>query len=468
MKQPKGLIICFLGELFDRFTYYGLLSILVLYLINVFLFSVTQSYTTFGVFTTLSYCTPILGGLLIDKIISKHNAIIAGCILIILGCLCLISNKHVYLYLGLAFIVSGIGLFKPSNATLLGQLYSVKNEELREAGFTILYLGMNAGSVMGPIFYGFIAIKFGMQWGLIVSSIGTGISLFLYLFCKKMLVKNVISQNSLKLWPLHKQLQSLALIIIGFALIYMLFVYTSFFKIVIWISMVSVFSYALYLALQHSKIERNKLLLLLVLNIFVIFFFACTIQVGSSLMLFVNSHHFEIGSYRIPSAAFASLEPLFVILTAPIFAPAWSHIAKIKVMQPVVTRVILGLLLASISFELFSLSSMLHNTKDILVFIMAGNFLLGAGELCAGPALASAVTYLAPSDLQGVFMGIWYFSIAVASYLGSILAKLSISATTNQNSFHLAFDRIAMMAFIACILLFAITPLLNRLIRISN
>ncbi|MDO8954574.1 MAG: oligopeptide:H+ symporter [Gammaproteobacteria bacterium] len=468
MKQPRGLYVCFLGELWDRFTYYGLQSILVLYLMNAFLFSVSRSYAMFGVFTTLSFCTPILGGLLIDKFITRHRSIIIGCSLIILGCLCLIVHKSIYLYPGLTLIVSGIGLFKPSNATLLGSLYSIENEPLRESGFTILYLGMNAGSVLGPIIYGLIALKFGLVWGLIVSSIGIGTSLFLYMYYKNLLeVQNINVSTTLNLRP---HFQSYLLVLIGCILIFLLFVYADFFKITIWLAMVGVLAYVVYLALQHSKIERRKLLLLMVLNIFVIFYFACLMQVGSSLMLFVNSQHFEIAGYMIPSATFASLEPLFVILMAPIMTPLWGYLAKIDTLRPVIIRVILSLGLAGLSFELFSFSSTLGNIKEILIGIIIGNLLLGAGELCVGPALTSAVTYLAPKDLQGLFMGIWYFSIAVAGYLGSLLARLSISKTINQSesSYHMAFDKIGAMAFIACVVLIMLSPFLNRLVRTDN
>ncbi len=473
-QQPKCLPIIFFMEMWDRFTYYGVLSILVIYLTKHLDFTDNSAYTVYGIYSSLSYMLPIIGGFLADKWLGYGRSISLGIILIIMGCFVLMVNGASYLYTGLSFIICGIGLFKANNASLLGAQYQL-NDVSKESGFTLFYVGMNIGAILGPIIFGYIALRFGLDYGFALCAIGMLSSLILFRVakryfqdCKSTAKPNRISSVSIILG-----------ITITISVILIFFKYTSIFSGLILLFGLGTLAYLIKTCFQQHRSKRNKLFALIILNLFSMFYFACSLQVSSSMLLFISrdvNTHLMMGNINIPTAAFASLEPIFVILAAPLLSPLWVYLNRSSSIPPIIIRTSLGLFFAAAGFIIFAIaaSKLSHVSFNYPLYgIILGNFILGAGELCIGPALISAVTYLAPTSLRGTFMGFWYLSIAFAAYLSSLLAKLtsdnmhvSIKLISHgSTAFAQAFFETGLIALTACILLVILSPFLKRLIK---
>ncbi len=473
LKQPRGLHLLFFLELCDRFSYYGIQSVFVLYLTKTFSFADSHAYSLYGVYTALAFSTPVLGGYLADRFLGYQKTIGYGLLLMTLGNLALLFSGTLSFYLGLSLIIVGIGLFKANNAALLGGLYQ-KNDARRESGFTIFYMGMNVGAILGPLTFGYIALHFGWIYGFTLSALELAVSLILFTVSKKTLLpSNGAAFFHHKSLNLEQSTFLFIIILLSVFAINIFFYYPILFKAVLWLVGIFVLSYVLFLAYEKPAGERNKILAIIILNIFAIFFFACQVQIGSSLTLFidrlVNKHTF---GWQIPTAAFSSLQPFFVILTAPLLAPLWSYLEEHHYSFSTVSRIFLGLLLGSISFACFAFSaysSRWHTTINLpLIMLVIGNFILGAGELCIGPVMMSAVTYLIPKELQGRIMGMWFLSIAFSSYLGSFLAQVADleKKKPNINSiiyFH-SFSNTSLIVFIAALFLLMLSPVIRSLV----
>lgn len=472
LKQPNGLYFLFFSELWDRFSYYGIQSILVLYLTKTFSLTDSHTYALYGVYTALAFSTPVLGGYLADRFLGYQKAICYGLILMAIGNIILLLPGTLTFYLGLSMVIAGIGLFKANNAALLGTLYQ-QDDARRESGFTIFYMGMNIGAILGPLIFGFIALHFGWKYGFVLSAIGLLSSLILFTLGKKIFspIKNITILKQ-ELFNFKQFTFLLTIVLLSIVVINIFFYYPRFFKDMLWLVGIIVLSYVLFIAYKRPAAERNKIIVILILNIFALFFFACQVQVGSSLTLFIDRMvNKDIFGWIIPTAAFSSLQPLFVILTAPLFAPLWNYLEKRHYSFSTISRIIIGLLLGSISFACFAFSAYSthwHTMINVpLVMIVIGNFILGAGELCIGPAMMSAVTYLIPKELQGRLMGMWFLSIAFSSYLGSLLAqfadsakvKSSLSADIYLNSF----STTSLLVFTVAVLLLMLSPLIRYL-----
>src|SRR3989338_259798 len=178
-RQPKGFYILVMIEVWDRLTYYGIQSVLVIYLANRLLVSDVSAYAIYGIYSTLAFSMPILGGFLADKFLGYRYAIIVGMVLNFLAGIILVKENIPYLYFGLATVVSGIGLLKANSASLLGTLYAERDIR-KESGFTLFYMGMNVGVILGPLIYGFLAVEWGWQYAFMVGSVGAVISLIVF------------------------------------------------------------------------------------------------------------------------------------------------------------------------------------------------------------------------------------------------------------------------------------------------
>jgi POT family proton-dependent oligopeptide transporter len=212
-------------------------------------------------------------------------------------------------------------------------------------------------------------------------------------------------------------------------IVWLLFIYPTLFTLVIWLIIAGLTIIVFLAYLKQTTVNRNKLLLLLLLSGFSICYFIGNVQLGSSVLLFISRHvDTTIFGFYLPPSVFPAIEPLFVILLAPFFTKLWSNTVDIEPVVIVFRKVVLGLLFGGVSFFIFALATKLPNTTLInypLICTILANLFVGAGELCIAPALIFAVTLLAPQKLQGMFMGIWLLLIAISAYLGSAVAEIS-------------------------------------------
>lgn len=429
LKQPAGLPILFSAEMWERFGFYCIQSLLVLYLTQKVHWSDSHAYSLFSAFSALIYATPIIGGFLADKYLGYRQSIILGALLYIFGYFGLgfFSPESPLFNSALAALICGNGFFKPNVSSLLGKLYD-DNDPRRESGFTWFYMGINLGSFSGPLVC--TAIAANVSWHLAFASAGFGmiISLIICLMGFRKLENKGLApvQNSLGKKTLF------GLLLIGF--IYLTGQLLSYDKLVgngLIVLESCAFVFLLFYALaEKNKQQRNRLTALIILMVFSILFWALFVQMFSSFTLFTQRNLDRvIFGHEIPAGMFASIEPLFIILFAPVLAILWKKLSQIH--APFNPSVSMKFALALISTGIAFLS-LCAGIKWVGIthlvpmgFLVWGYFLLTVGELLLSPIGLSAVTALAPPKLTGMIMGVWFLSLSAAYAIGGKLAELT-------------------------------------------
>ncbi|MBL4647726.1 MAG: hypothetical protein JKY13_02035, partial [Gammaproteobacteria bacterium] len=335
------------------------------------------------------------------------------------------------------------------------------------------YMGMNLGGIVGPICYGIIAVNCGWLYGFLTSAAMITLSFIVLLLRKKQAYNHTSLMTSS--WQQWLKLTTLLLIsVVSIAIVTLLFFSPNLFQYALKIIAGIVILAMAAIAYYSPSTQRKKLTLLLICMLFMILYFACAAQTGSSLMLFIVRHvDTHLLGWKIPVEAFASLQPIAIIIIAPVITWFWNHrIQQHADMRVLIKRILIGLLLAGASFLLFSLaaySTAWPGFNYPLLNIIIGNFVLGAGELYIMPSMMSAVTYLAPERLQGTLMGVLFFSLAISFYIGSKLAMLSaannFSLYAGSSLYYHAFISIALITFAVTIVYLCCLPLLYRLAK---
>lgn len=419
--QPFGLYLLTLGELFERFSFYGAQAILVLYLVNILHFSDAKSYVLYGVFTTFAYALPVVGGLVADKLLGAKTAVISGSILLIIGNVLLALPGSMTFFIGLAILTCGTGLYKSNSSGLVGTLYSPEDKR-RDSGFTLFYMGMNIGAVIGSIIYGLATKILGWHSGFLISAIGISLALGVFIY---KLPKAFATKTQKTHYSLNTRVLAIFLIMLLCG-----FVSFIFFKPFLLAKLLLIFAVVLlggiiFAAIKYSPHERNRIFALLMLSFFAMCFFAASLQVTSSISLFIErSINREIGHWQIPTILFSSLYPLAVIIFAPFLSWFWKSLSNKNKEPDIGNKFALGLFFCSIAFIAFALASMTNfSNYTQIIWIIVGNFCLGLGELIIFPTLLAAISRFAPENLQGTMMGVSFLFVAFGGYISSLIAQ---------------------------------------------
>ncbi len=401
--QPKGLWLLFLLEMWERYSYYGMRALLVLFLIaevedGGWGWSVEAASRLYGWYTGLVYLTPVLGGYLADRFLGTHRAIVIGAVLIALGHFSLAVETPQGFYTGLLLLILGTGFFKSNVSTLVGQLYG-PHDPRRDGGFTIFYMGINLGGFIGPLVCGYLAAseRYGWRYGFGAAGVGMVVGLAVYVLGKARYLGTLGAPPA----PRHHA-GSIAVRSSGPAL---------------------------------TPVERDRIAALLVMALFVMFFWLAFEQAGSSMAVFAERHtdrtmptllSRESGVPAIPAAWFQSLNPAFILLLAPLFAWLWMWLAARGREPQTPVKMALGLLLLGGGFVVLVLGA-LANAQGALVsplWLVGAIFLHTAGELCLSPVGLALVTRIAPASMAAMLMGVWFLSSFAANLLAGYLAGM--------------------------------------------
>ena len=274
--HPKGLYLLFGVEMWERFSFYGMRVLLMLYMLKALEFSTEKAGSVYGLYTGLVYLTPLLGGYIADRYWGQRRAILVGGVLMMLGHFAMAVQSLPFFYSALALLILGNGFFKPNISTLVGGLYE-KNDPRRDAAFTIFYMGINLGAFFSPIICSTLGERVGWHYGFAAAGVGMGAGLVLYLWGHKKYLGN------LGMVPVSRNLAAGA-------------------------------SEAL------TKTEKKQIAVIFILAFFTIFFWGCFEQAGSSLTLFADSQtNRTLFGYEFPAGLYQSLNPLFILYYTNIF-----------------------------------------------------------------------------------------------------------------------------------------------------
>ena len=404
--HPSGLFLLFTTELWERFSYYAMRAILVLYLVDKVQsqgghglgWTQADAISLYGTFTGLVYLTPLIGGWLADNLLGQRKAIMIGGALMAIGQFTL-ALPHAWVpgmetevfYIGLFTLIIGNGLFKPNISTMVGDLYE-EGDHRRDGAFTIFYMGINVGAFLSGIVVGSVVAHFdgNFQMGFLTAGIGMVLSLIIQMVFAQRLLGDIGRVPAAKLEKERNAEKG------------------------------EVRKEPL------TKIERDRIKVIMVMGLFTIIFWAGFEQAGGLMNLFTNDFTDRtIGSWEVPTTWFQSLNAMFIVIFAPVIASIWIRLGKNEPNSPV--KFALGLILLGIGF-LFMIGAVMEmggdpTAKSSMWWLVGAYFFHTMGELCLSPIGLSMVTKLAPLRLASLMMGAWFLFVAAANKIGGIVGS---------------------------------------------
>ncbi|MCX8531761.1 peptide MFS transporter [Chryseobacterium luquanense] len=453
--HPKGLYLLFFTEMWERFSYYGMRAILILYLTKKLIeggLGMDEQNATllYGYFTGLVYFTPLIGGWLADKFLGKRLAITIGGITMMIGQFVLFGmNNTTGLYIGLALLILGNGFFKPNISTLVGGLYA-DGDDRRDSAFSIFYMGINLGALLAPFIIGYFtdnlfattnadgSVAYGYRYGFLAAGVGMFLGQVVFnVFAQKYLgnlglkpvkttgIEDKAATEGQSINPVTGQ------------------------------------------PLTKPE-EGQRITVIFILFLFAVFFWAGFEQAGSSLSLYTDKFiNRTIFGFEIPTSWFQSVNPIFIVTLAPLFAIFWSSKLGRKLSTPVkmgVGMIILGL---GFWFMLGAVAERNANgdiadiaNKAGIMWLIMTYLLHTIGELCLSPVGLSVVTKLSPPKLASILMAVWMLSSSIANFIGGFLASIVETLGAGQ-----VFTYISGFVIVCGVLLLLLSKFISRMMH---
>ncbi len=440
--HPRGLSTLFFTEMWERFSYYGMRALLILFMTATVQkgglgFTTSKAGSIYGLYTAMVFLLSLPGGWIADRITGQRRAVFWGGVIIAAGHFSMAIPRIETFYLGLALIVIGTGLLKPNVSTLVGTLYSA-DDVRRDAGFSIFYMGINIGAMISPMICGYLGENIEWHLGFGAAGIGMTIGLIQYVAGAKYLGQAGLDNCGTPSDARHFRLgliATAAVILAGVALVATGLLSFSAERIsdafgLILLAIVVVFFAWLLTAKGYSSRDRGRFWAILVLFISSSLFWSAFEQAGSTLNLFAdrntNLHAWDLPQWvgeksrYFRASYFQSLNSVFIIALAPVFA--WIWIALRRHEPSVTAKFSIGLIFVGLGFAI--LIPIAGGAAVSPWWLTATYLLHTVGELCLSPVGLSAMTKLAPARICGLMMGVWFLSISVGDYIGGRLASV--------------------------------------------
>ena len=460
--NPLSLSTLFFTEMWERFSYYGMRALLVLYLVNSLNYSESDALHIYAVYTGLVYLTPLIGGYLADRFLGAQKSIFIGGLTMMIGHFLMAFPD--YLYLAIGMLIIGNGYFKPNISSLLGRLYK-SNDLRRDSGFSIFYVGINLGAFLAPLIVGYVGETINWHYGFAIAGFGMLAGLVQFSYGQKKIINEDTTNQSKKLKLADWSLISI-ISIINIPLILLILeinqVLNNFFFEILLASIVIIFSYLFTRKKQllSAKEDLKKIIYIGVLSIFVIFFWVGFEQAGGSLTLFANnSVDRNFLGFIIPASFFQSINPLIIILIGPMIANFWLRVDRSKNNINTPQKMGLGLLLLAGGFFLITVVNSASDTSISLWWLVGVYFLHTLGELCLSPIGLSMVSKVSPKKIASLMMGFWFLSSAVANFMAGKLPGILQSNNLDLFSF------LMVTSLIAGLLLLLISTFMEKLVK---
>ena len=467
--HPKGLGLLFVTEMWERFSYYGMRALLVLYLVNAQHWTAERAANLYGTYTMLVYLTPLIGGYLADRIIGTRRSLVLGAIVIAAGHFTLAIANETAFYIGLGLIIIGTGFFKSNAATQVGQIYS-EGDVRRDAGFTIYYMGINLGAFLGPIICGYLAQspRWGWHYGFAAAGVGMVLGLIGYLWGREKYLPGIGLPERTAHTPTAGDLIPAANPMhgIGGAVGGALVGWFGGGGSLLGLAMGAVIGAALAIAILGTRgEERKRVLAIFLVAFFVVFFWAAYEQAGSSMNLFADRNtDLTLGgtvSTPVPSSWFQSVNPFYILVFSPVFAWMWLRLGKAGREPSTALKMVIGLFLLGLGFVFMVLGAKGadQGLKVSWLWLIAAYGCHSFGELCVSPIGLSYVSKVSPARFSALLMGVWYLSNAAANKVAGSVAAL-VEKIPTLTSFYTIF---VVSSLGAAVVMLITVPLLKRL-----
>jgi len=454
--HPKGLFYLFFAELWERFSYYGMRALLMLYMVNEFFTYITDeayreemSFGIFAAYGSLVYATPVLGGMIADKFIGFKKSIMLGGILMALGHFFMAfyfksdvlgfevsAINHFFFYAALALLIVGNGFFKPNISTMVGRLYP-EGDNRRDSGFTIFYMGINTGAFLAPLVCGWLGYEYGWHYGF--GAAGVGMIAGLLVFMKGM-NNGVFGDNGQQpIEYIEKKMYGIRTDYF-FYLVAALMVPIAAFLVKynamevlegmhLHSSLLSLLGVVILGILakkmmELSKMEVFRLLSVLVLTLLITVFWSFFELAGTAITLFAERN---VNLTLLNASQTNAINPGYIIFLAIPFSMMWVYLSKTQRNPTTPNKFALGILQLGLGFLVFAMSAQYMDAagRTPFMFLMIGYLLLTTGELFISPIGLSKVTELSPKSMTAFMMGVYFLSSSYAHYISGAIAKLT-------------------------------------------
>jgi proton-dependent oligopeptide transporter, POT family len=506
--HPSGLFVLFFTEMWERFSYYGMRALLVLFLVSSILdegwgWERSDALVLYGWYTGLVYITPIIGGFIADKLMGYRRAVVLGAFIMTLGhaSMALEGFTQIFFYAGLTFLIIGNGLFKPNISSMVGQLYKTQGKE-KDAGYTIFYMGINSGAFLGILLCGYIGENIGWHYGFGLAGIFMFLGMLQFYFTQSIFGKIGLSPKQTEDFDdlVEDSIEKIGediedaidnaekskivkdrLVVIGIFSLFVVFFWWAFEQAggsmtvfaADYTDRALVGSAALTFKIVNTIITVVPMLvitwvlILLFKQTFSKFslansFLGISFVIIWSIVIWMLNREFKLEATEVPASWFSVLNSLFIILFAPLFSKVWQ--SKYNPSGPV--KFAIGLLLVGLGFAAlaYGASSIPDGAKTAsvsLIFLVIAYYLHTMGELCVSPVGLSYVSKLAPAKLVGLMFGVWFTANFIANLLGGITGSYidTISEKYGLSTFFLIFTIIPIAAAVIMLLL---NPMMKR------
>jgi POT family proton-dependent oligopeptide transporter len=415
-KHPVALYLLFFTEMWERFSYYGMRALLVLYMVTAIDkgglgWTSEEAGSLYGTYTGLVYVTPLIGGWLADRYLGYRMAVMIGGILMAIGHGVLAIEVMPAFYTGLVCLIVGNGFFKPNISSMVGQLYP-DGSPLKDSAYTIFYMGINIGAFFGVLVCGYLGESVGWHYGFGAAGVGMVLGLITF-YAFRYLLGDIGTKPAKKSTLEKAQTQKEPL----------------------------------------TTVEKQRLAVVGALSFFSIVFWLAFEQAGSSMNIFaLKFTDRSIGDFEVPASWFQSINSFFIFTLAPLFSAMWVFLTKRNLNPAAPYKFAWGLLLLALGFAALAVGAAsipqgAGSAKVHMGWLVLAYLLHTMGELCLSPVGLSAVNKLSPKYLVGIMFGIWFLASAIGNKIGGTLSGLvdKLQETASMSTFFYIFVGIALV-----------------------
>ncbi|MFC0101500.1 peptide MFS transporter [Sphingopyxis terrae] len=478
--HPKGLYMLFFAEMWERFSYYGMRALLIFYLTQHWLFSDGKSNLIYGAYTALVYITPVLGGYLADRYLGQRKAVLFGGVLLAFGHLFMAfegdhgitdaATKQAdpainIFWLALALIIVGSGFLKANISVMVGQLYRLTDMR-RDAAYTIFYMGINVGAALGTILVGYLGQKIGWAYGFGLAGIGMVAGLIVFVLGKNVLLGAGEAPAPLaksKEWSIY----GVGLVAVG--VMWALVQYQDVIQTLLVISGLGLLGWVLFQAFKLEKEPRERIFAILFLIALNPLFWGLFEQAGGSFNLYTDRY---VDKGGVPASVFQSINPIYIILFAPVFAALWQWLGKRGLEPSAPAKFALALAQVGAGFLVFvwGASSVGPEVATPVLFVFLLYLLHTTGELCLSPVGLSAMNRLAPSFMASLIMGAWFYMTAVGNFVAGKIGEATggESGDMTKEATLAIYQEIGLITIGVAVVVLALSPIVKKWMHLDT
>jgi POT family proton-dependent oligopeptide transporter len=474
LRQPRGLKIIFLTEMWERFSYYGNQALLVLYLVNSLGFRNADALSMYGTYTMLLYITPLFGGWIADKFLGLRLTAVIGAIVMMLGHFAMAVPSLLHMALGLLII--GNGFFKPSSTSLVGELYDGPEDARRDGGYTVYYMGINVGGILASLICGTLGETLGWHYGFASAGVGMAIGLITFVGWQNLLGRAGLREGQRPIGLHNLPIIAIYTAASGAVVLGVLWAWPALSRamngmpawtliatgVVLVAGIVALWRRSNARSANYvplTRVERRRLAALAVVVVFVTFFFVCVAQAGGSMALFADKQtDRHVAGHEFPATWFQTINPMLVLLLAPLFSMLWTRINSSRFTLPDMAKIGLGMIVMGLSFVVMTVAQ----SRAGGLGIVGSQWLIGAytlqtiGEVMLTPIALALLSRAAPERIMGLVMGLFLMTAGVANKVAGSLEEILDGSGVKPYFLLMA------VSIVLGLVLMALTPMLTR------